>query len=158
MLKKPRARTGGKPPVPSSFVVGPHWRYQSHISGQRRVASPIPVPTLPSPTHGQATWQAGCSKHPTASKIPSGRGLPQSQRVLPPHRGPAATSALPHLCPAPPLSQCGSHCRSPPPVCPLQLSSCREAAKRGRLERGTIVYIFVQGKSGIIYGNSDVTK
>lgn len=45
--------------------------------------------------HGQLAAQ----KHPTASKIPSGGGLPQSQRVLLPHGGPAATSALPHLSP-----------------------------------------------------------
>lgn len=132
-------------------------RLTSQVRG--RWHPPIPVPAFPSSTHAQAgqdhqsTWQAGCLRHPTASKIPSDGGLPQSQRALPPHRCPAATFALPHVCPnMDPIA-------NPPHQRPLSCSPCARRQQKGRrLEGGTVVYTLVQGKSGIIYGNSDVAK
>lgn len=111
ILKKCRAGTGGKPPVPSSFVVGSHRRHQSHVSGQGEGGIPHPRITLSNP------WpcQAGSPVHMADFHLDVGAQQPPAAQPWP-------TSAPTRV----PL-------QTPPPAPPLPLSSQRGREAGGGL-------------------------
>lgn len=123
MLKNPRARAGGRPPVSNSSPEA-----QPHISGQRE--------------GGILT-----SRWPAYPSVPSRAGSPV-------HMAAWMFKTLNNL--KSPIQRRAS--TEPKSFMTQQPSPCTERQNWDRFECRIIVYIFVQGKSGIIYGNSDVAN
>lgn len=126
ILKKPRDRAGGRPPVLSSFVVDPTIALSLMFQVRGRVASSHPHPCHhPCPHASLQPSQAGSPicilvyllETTNNLKSPIWWTASRGPKSFTTHQGPSS-----HPYPNPPLPQCGSHYRPPSASSPTLLA------------------------------------